>query len=387
MQITLFSLFMSVVWSSVLVIFSYFCRKRHYFIRQFGITSLLFLYLFSLVRMFFPYQFPFTKGVSVNVVLAGIYNAIYLDARDAGKIPLLFVLFAVWAVVSAALIAEFIIRYAAVMKRLSSYSVCEDEQCTRIFRQVADQGKKRMKIAVRRSGNINVPMGIGLSRKSIILPDEDYSDADLYYILRHEYTHFQNHDLAIKIMVHIFCCIFWWNPAVYLLKKDLSQTLEIKCDLSVTAGMRNSDKARYLSTIVTTLKKAEERREEKVFYGVTALVSKSYQSETVERFKIVSGNYDYNKNKRLTALWFLIFIMVAVVSYSFVIHPSYEPPITEIETGPKTYELTDDNSYLIKHVNGAYSIVMPSGREQDIDEKTASKMISQGFEMLEEETK
>ena len=31
MQITLFSLFMSVLWSSVLAAFNYFCRKKHFF--------------------------------------------------------------------------------------------------------------------------------------------------------------------------------------------------------------------------------------------------------------------------------------------------------------------------------------------------------------------
>ncbi len=42
MQVTLFSLVMSVVWSSVLLIFNYFCRKKHFFIKQLGITNFFF---------------------------------------------------------------------------------------------------------------------------------------------------------------------------------------------------------------------------------------------------------------------------------------------------------------------------------------------------------
>ncbi len=63
MQITFFSLFMSVIWSSVLAVFNYLCRKKHFFIRQLGITNILFLYLFSVIRMIVPYEFSFTRVI------------------------------------------------------------------------------------------------------------------------------------------------------------------------------------------------------------------------------------------------------------------------------------------------------------------------------------
>lgn len=387
MQITFFTLFMSVVWGSLLIAFSYFCRKKHFFIRQFGIASLLLLYLFSVLRMVIPYELPFTRMIQMKGVFNRLWEIFYYDGRDAGQITFLSVFAIIWVVVSAVLIIQFFCQYARGMKELSAYEVCEDEQCRQIFQQVVSESKKQMKIAVRRSGNINIPMGIGIFRKSIILPDEDYSDLDLYYILRHEYMHFQNNDLFIKILVHVFCCIFWWNPVIYLLKKDLAQTLEIKCDLGVTDGMGNRDKARYLATIVATLKKAGERRWETAFYGAAALVSKNYQSETVERFKIVSGNFSAKKNTLLTVSWFLMFMMLFFASYSFVFQPAYAPPIDEIETESGTIEMTPDNTYLIKHADGTYTLKLPSGGEQSIKEEMVSIMVSQGYELLEEETK
>ena len=163
-----------------------------------------------------------------------------------------------------------------------------------------------MNIAVRSSAHVKIPMGAGIFRKSILLPEETYSDSELYYILRHEYTHFQNRDLAVKILIHIYGCVFWWNPAIYLLKRDLAQVLEIKCDLDVTARMGNRHKAEYLSTIVAMLRNAGTRRKEKAFYGATALVSKDYESEIIERFKLVSASYGHKrKNALFTGSWFL----------------------------------------------------------------------------------
>ena len=63
MQITLFSLLMSVVWSSALAVFNYICRKKHFFVRQIGVTNVLFLYLFSMARMMIPYKFSFTRVI------------------------------------------------------------------------------------------------------------------------------------------------------------------------------------------------------------------------------------------------------------------------------------------------------------------------------------
>lgn len=124
---------------------------------------------------------------------------------------------------------------------------------------------------------INVPMEVGIFRKSILLPDEPYTDSELYYILKHEYTHFQNKDLLIKILIYIYWCLFWWNPAIYLLKNDLSQILEIKCDLDVIDHMGNEHRVEYLTTIVTMLKNASANSIVSTFCGTTALISKKYE--------------------------------------------------------------------------------------------------------------
>ena len=170
-----------------------------------------------------------------------------------------------------------------------------------------------------------------------------------------------------------------------LLEKGLSQTLEIKCDLDVTDGMENSEKARYLSAIVSTLKNADKRRGRKTFYGTAALVSSDCQLETIERFQLVSGDYGGKKNIALIVSWYLALIMLLVVSYSFVIQPEYFPPEEEIETDSGTHEVTTDNTYLIEHADGTYSAILPSGREQKIKEEMALRMIADGYEVLEEE--
>ena len=240
MQVTLFSLLMSVVWSSVLAAFNYLCRKKHFFIRQLGITNLLFLYLFSIVRMLVPYEFSFTRQIPSSEIFSGLYKDADLNEIGTSQISVLPALAVVWALVSVALMIRFVWQYARAMAEFSTYSVRDDEQCQRVFNRVLNASAKQMKITIRRSARISIPMGAGIFRKSILLPDAEYSDSQLYFILRHEYTHFQNRDLLMKAFIHIYWCIFWWNPAIYLLKRDFAQVLEIKCDLDVTEHMGNA---------------------------------------------------------------------------------------------------------------------------------------------------
>lgn len=342
MQITLFTLFMSVLWSSALVLFNYFCRKKQVFIKQIGIINLIVLYLFSVMRMVFPFQFTFTKIVHSEGVLSN------LCADDYP--PLSLAVSIIWAVVSAVLITRFMCQYLKAVKEFSSYDIREDEQCRRIFRQISDESNKRIRVHVRHSSYINIPMGVGIFRKSIILPMEEYSDSELYYILKHEYTHFQNRDLLIKILIHIYRCIFWWNPAVYLLEKNLARILEIKCDLDVTGDMGNRDKAEYLTTIVTMLKNAGAGRNENFFCGVTALVKENCEPEIIERFKIVCAGCGYKKkNKMFTSAWILIFGMLIFLSCSYVIRPEYKASASG--------DITEtDNMYSIKCIDKTYYV-------------------------------
>jgi len=237
------------------------------------------------------------------------------------------------------------------------------------------------------SNRVGIPMGIGIFKKRIILPDEDYTDMELYYILLHEYTHFLNRDLIIKMLVHMFCYIFWWNPIVYLLRKDLEQTLEIKCDLYATEDMSNRSKADYLTTIVSSLKRIEEKKLPEALHGTVALAKGSNDLEMVERFRMISKTHTLRRhNKVFTTAWFGIFAIMLVFSYSFVIQPSYSPPIEEIVTNPKVYdiEITPDNSYIIERKDGTYVLVNSNGETLEITEKYALLMESQGMKIRKE---
>lgn len=391
MQVTLFSFFISVVWSSILIVVIYLFRKMRFLICQFGVMSLVLLYFFCAIRMAVPLDFTFTKGISLEGMFSGIYERVVIEKIGMTDISVLSILFFLWIAGSSVLLVGFVYQYHMVMKEISTYPIRQDEQCQRVFAEVVN-GSKRQKllpfreINIRYSGEVNTPRGLGIFDRSIILPDEAYTDKELYYILKHEYTHFLNRDLLVKMLIHIFCCVFWWNPIVYFLEKDVSQALEIKCDLCVTEQMDNREKADYLATILSILKKADTAGKKLVLYSTAQLVSKEHETEIVERFRIVSGKHRFRRGRKiLPATGIAAFLAVFVFSYSFVLQPCYEAPVEEIEAEPDAQELRPDNTYILKGKDGIYTIVLPSGTRQDIDEKFAVEMEKQGINIVKEE--
>lgn len=72
-------------------------------------------------------------------------------------------------------------------------------------------------------------------------------------MILHEYIHLQNNDFFIKILINLLCAIYWWNPFTRLLKKDLNQSMEIRCDSIAVQRLGRQERSEYLSVILTKL--------------------------------------------------------------------------------------------------------------------------------------
>lgn len=382
MKISVFSFLWAVLWSGILISVSYWIRKKHFLIKQFGVAYMTILYLFCAIRMILPIDFSSTKGIYLEGKFAEIYDALCFKKYRIGTVEItpLAGLVMIWLTIAGILLLHFAHEYRSMKKLVRCYEKREDIQCANILQKVFES-KTGRKISVSKSKDVAVPMGIGIWDRTILLPDKDYSDQELYYILLHESTHFLNKDLLVKMLIHIYCCVFWWNPIIYLLRKDLDQTLEIKCDLHATEDLSPGDTADYLRTIVETLKDSSDKTAR---YGAAALVGHG-GDEVVERFQVVLKNQiNRGTSKGLIVICSGILMFLICASYSFLPVPVIQPPIEEIITGPNTYELTPDNSYIVRNGNGKYYWIMEGVMNDEIDQELALELEVDGFDIREE---
>ncbi len=386
-KVTEISILMATFWSVIFVLVTYMLRKKK--ILVFSISGFIIIYLFSMIRMVVPVDFIPSKGIIMEGFFSTVYEKICLDSFSIANqsITIWKILLSVWLVGSFIEAVRCIYQYKKVMKAVSNCERWDDKYG--VMEQIYKDTGKKIHVCIRVNKEIGIPMVIGIRRKVILLPKEEYSCKELYYILLHEYTHILNKDLIVKWFVQICGIIFWWNPIFRLLKREISREIEIRCDLSVTMRLTIEGTSEYLQTIINTLKYSVNRKKIKIYdaYGVAALI-RNPQHEVVERFHMVV-NVSSKKKTYANQIYIGVFLVLFFFSYSFVPQPSYEAEIDkelmkEEAIEDDLYILTPSNSYIIEDEDGRYHWIREGVMDDIISGEEREELKQEGFPEREE---
>lgn len=378
MQITIFSFLSALLWSSLLIVAIYLLRHTR-FKQHFGVLSMILLYLFCAVRLFMPLEFTHTLIAEDNVVYPHIYDLLTQKRDMLANAPIGLILCAVWILGFCELLFRYLWRYRKAIHSVERYAEPWDKQINALLRQVQQQTRRTIKVQGYTAANIESAFGIGVIHKRIILPDKDYTEAELRYVLLHEYTHFLNRDTIVKLLVTLFCTIFWWNPVVYLLQKDLEQNMEIKCDLSVARTLCSRERAEYLRTILALMKQSD--RKHRIPFAAAALFKNDAEAEIKERFEAVMA-YSVNQHHLvINAIFVGVFTVLLIASYTVLPQPKFEAPSSE-KTG--RIEFDNTNAYVLRDNNGLYWICIADTEPIQIPIKEAEFYQQTGLEVVKE---
>lgn len=378
MQITIFSFLSALLWSSLLIVAIYLLRHTR-FKQHFGVLSMVLLYLFCAVRLFLPLEFTHTLIAEDNVVYPHIYDLLTQKRDMLANAPIGLILCAVWILGFCELLFRYLWQYRKAIHSVERYAEPWDERTNTLLRQVQQQTRRTIKVHGYTATSVESAFGIGVIRKRIILPDKDYTEAELRYVLLHEYTHFLNRDTIVKLLVTLFCTIFWWNPVVYLLQKDLEQNMEIKCDLSVARTLCSRERAEYLRTILTLMKQSD--RKHRIPFAAAALFKNDAEAEIKERFETVMA-YSVNQHHLvINAIFVGVFTVLLIASYTVLPQPKFEAPSSE-KTG--RIEFDNTNAYVLRDNNGLYWICIADTEPIQIPIKEAEFYQQTGLEVVKE---
>lgn len=80
---------------------------------------------------------------------------------------------------------------------------------------------------------VATPMLVGYFHPCIILPRADVSKEAFQYIVMHELTHYKRRDIVYKWLVQLAVCLHWFNPFVYVMRREIELACEFACDEAV----------------------------------------------------------------------------------------------------------------------------------------------------------
>ena len=159
-------------------------------------------------------------------------------------------IFAGWALAVLFLIARLITGIGAVW-----YISARSDDFNDAIEHVQLNLKRRYRF--RRSDGVAVPMMWGIFRPVILLPvDADgWGSERLRAVLLHETAHIQRRDWLMQTVVQLTCAVYWFNPLVWIVARQMRAEAEIACDDHVlNTGYRSTEYAQHLIEVVRDLK-------------------------------------------------------------------------------------------------------------------------------------
>ena len=153
------------------------------------------------------------------------------------------------------------------------------------------------------------PFIIGFVQPKIYIPEVNFSEIEIEFILKHELTHLVAQDYLYRKLIFFICLIYWFNPVTYILSDRFIEINEMSCDEKVLDGYKKKEKVAYMRLLCSLASEKYEYNSILYFKGKTC---KSLERRIKSMIK---------KNSEIRALPYVLissFILVAfpVASYA-----------------------------------------------------------------------
>lgn len=328
----------SVLASLILDLYCYFYMKHSSstMYRESKVISVILF--FAGCRLLLPFNLVPTYNLKITVVLPTIADFLYRESSlwslEYYQI-LITVSFAIGVVV---LITHFTRAY--LYKRdITKVSYTDDKLSYILSECINDLGSSNNITARYIDAKVS-PFIIGIIHPVIFVPSGIFCDNEMPYVLKHEIIHYQRKDLLVAFFIAILQCLFWWNPFIKLIRRQLGHSLEFSNDMSLVETFNLNEKIEYVECIAKAVRATTSDAS-----GVALSFAKSSDPVVLSRVKNILNS---NETKSHQSFITMIIISIIVLGISFTIMPEAYTHFPEEEAealGLVTFE--KDRTYFV----------------------------------------
>lgn len=152
-----------------------------------------------------------------------------------------------------------------------------------ILQQVYKLSRKlriKSNIRILRYEDAESPMVIGFLKPMLVLPNCDYSEEELFFVLKHELIHIKRHDIYFKLLFVIANALHWFNPLIYIMQKEAVVDMELSCDERVIQKTAFAVRKAYTEALLSTFNKQHKKGVflTTQFYGGKEIMKKRFKN-------------------------------------------------------------------------------------------------------------
>lgn len=175
--------------------------------------------------------------------------------------------------------------------------------------------KRKFPVPVYQSGSIASPALIGIFCPKLIIPTsaKQWSEEEFELIIMHEFYHYKSKDILFKAFMTIVCCMNWFNPAVYLMKRQFFYDIELACDEKVLMHRNKEEREAYARIMLSF---AGRKR------GVTSF-STGFGESKKQMKKRIDHVMDTKKKKK--GIFSIIITVGIILTMSILVSCGYKP--------------------------------------------------------------
>ena len=351
------------------------CKRTSWMIKL-GLWPVFLFVCLAIIRLILPIELPFSRIIGSWTLLPAIQDFFRISVFQLGEnqIQIIHVLMMIWALGTSVLICRFIWQWIFYVKKCSCYPSVSEEMKNDLKSWIPGfSGDARI------VEEDSVPYLSGFFRPVIFLPGVNYEIRDLRLICLHEWQHFCGHDQWVKLLCYLLCCLFWWNPLMWILKKNVDQLLEVRCDFSVLRKLEKEEQVDYYTMLLNIYQSIKREKHNKP-QCVSALASSNHHEIILQRFQMGRNFLQMQKPSKVLSMVFSGVLVVAFcVSYGAIFQPQSLPPTahdgdSESVEDPIFSEFPED-SYLTPNEDGSYTLHL-DGLEINVPDITEGPVAS-----------
>ena len=363
--VSLYSFVMGALWFSTFVCVGLLLRRLRFPLR-FSAIPLMLLFILSVVRMSVFLVMPSTVVIPSRTwypVFADWMRHIVIPYNVFGFPVTVANLFIVlWIFVGLGLLLEYVLRYFGrflpVLRMLERSP--RDEYAESLLANSIGEGKH---FHIYRHPSFTTVVATAIKPYIILPAGVDIPEESLKVILLHEWKHIRDKDFLSEFLVNVVCFAFWWNPAVYVFRKNYYFAREIKCD---HGAISTEDDMFNLVNGLLVLQTSEDSK----YDGFNTLAKTN--KEIIERLELMARKINDEKKhgKSLKRRLFftisssVVIIAIFVASYFFIILPTtWESPYVTVVAEDLAEEYSEtggvyrpDEAYLVDNSDGTFSL-------------------------------
>lgn len=184
-----------------------------------------------------------------------------LSEESKRTVTALDIIAVVWFLGGIAFISAHMLSYLHYRKRLMRQGMpIEDEEIAGLLSELKNELGIKGGVSLWKYSRAASPMLMGFFKPVIVLPKEDYSRDELFFILKHELVHYKRHDIWLKLLLVVAKGIHWFNPVVWMMQREAVIDMEMSCDERVIKNAGYDVKKAYTETLLSSIHRQYARQ-------------------------------------------------------------------------------------------------------------------------------